>query len=127
MSTALDTKLGEWQAREAAHQQARDQEAAAAQAERNRANAAVRTERQAAQRAQQQAQAATTTQALETRLAPHKERLQRQWMADHPGHGADEFTRLAWPLLRENLLAEEAQALHAATLADLRRSGIYDL
>ncbi len=56
---------------------------------------------------------------LEHELSADRVRLERQWRVDHPDRSADDFDRVAWPLLRATLLQER----QAATVAEaLRRA-----
>ena len=63
----------------------------------------------------------------DARLAPAKARARRDWLIAHPGKEAADFDREAWPLVRENLIEDEAAARVEATKAALRASGQYNL
>ena len=59
-------------------------------------------------------------------LAPAKERARRDFLIANPGRDAADFEKVAWPLVRQNLLEDEkAQALEA-TKTQLRSSGRYE-
>lgn len=58
-------------------------------------------------------------------LAADKETAKRTWLADHPGHSAEDFERRAWPHLKANILtAREAVAAEVVT-QELRATGDY--
>ena len=75
--------------------------------------------------AQRAADEAANSARLEEALAPERDRLQRQWLADHPDHTPEDFRRRAWPRLRENLGDERAAQHLEAEKAALRRTGKY--
>jgi len=77
--------------------------------------------------AQRAADEAANNDRLEAALAPERTRLERQWLADHPGHSPEDFRRRAWPQLRANLGDERAAQHLEAQKAALRRTGAYDL
>jgi hypothetical protein len=56
-------------------------------------------------------------------------RLQRDWQAAHQEYNGDPgaFDRLAWPLLRQNLIADRDAAVLEATKQQLRQRGGYAL
>jgi len=90
-----------------------------------RANTEAR-ERYLAGLAAQQAEVARR-QAAETEvaLAPAKERARRDFLIAHPGQDAATFENVAWPLVRENLLADEEARVLEATKARLRNDPMY--
>ena len=91
------------------------------QAARDLANSAARRsylDGLAKQRADQQKAADA---AIDREIEPQKQMLKRQWLADHPGKSESDFERSAWPLLRENLVAERDENIRQATLAATRR------
>ena len=61
----------------------------------------------------------------EVALAPAKERARRDWLIAHPAQDAVAFENLAWPLVRENLLADEQARVLEATKARLRNDPMY--
>ena len=69
-------------------------------------------------RAQEQAAAEAQVDAA---LEPERVRLERQWLADHPGQTAAAFAKTAWPLLRANLVEQQRaarrEALYEAAIA----------
>lgn len=65
--------------------------------------------------------------ALDIELEPRKQILLREWLAGHPGKTSGDFDSLAWPHLRENLIAEIAESKRRATIAEARESGRYAL
>ncbi len=77
--------------------------------------------------AQRAADEAANNARLEAALAPERDRLERQWVADHPGHSAEDFRRHAWPQLRQNLGDQRAGEHLEAEKAALARSGRYGL
>lgn len=111
------------------HQAALDAQAAAEQAERDRLNSEARARHLAALAAQRQAKADEWAAAQEQAFADDKARLQREWQAAHPEYRADPqaFDRLAWPLLRQNLIADRDAAVLEATKRQLRQRGGYSL
>ena len=48
---------------------------------------------------------------LEEELAPDKARIQREWLANHPGKTPAEFDRFAWPQIRLNLVEDRRREL----------------
>jgi hypothetical protein len=91
-----------------------------------RENAATR-ERYLAGLAAQKAEAVRRQEAeTDHELGPAKERAQRDYLLAHPGKDAAAFEKLAWPLIRENLIADQRAAAVEATKAKLRSSGLYD-
>jgi len=62
---------------------------------------------------------------LEAALAPERDRLEREWLANHPDHSPEDFRRRAWPLLRQNLGDQRAGEHFEAEKAALRRTGMY--
>ncbi len=64
---------------------------------------------------------------LELALEPERLRLQREWLAAHPDHSAEDFRSKAWPRLRENLGDERAKSHLEAEKRALARSGAYNL
>jgi len=106
--------------REAWEEQQREE-----QEERVRENAAAR-KRYLDGLAEQQAEAARRRDAeTEAALAPAKERARRDWLIAHPGQDAAAFETVAWPLVRENLLADEQARVLEATKARLRNDPMY--
>ena len=75
--------------------------------------------------AKQAAAQAEQAARLEAALAPERDRLQRQWLADHPDLTPEDFRRRAWPQLRQNLGDERAGEHLEAEKAALRRTGMY--
>jgi regulator of protease activity HflC (stomatin/prohibitin superfamily) len=63
--------------------------------------------------------------AINASLAADKETAKRSWLAEHPGHSDEEFERVAWPHLKQNLL--EARDVSAAEIItqELRATGNY--
>jgi len=77
--------------------------------------------------AQRAADEAANDARLEASLEPERTKLQRQWLADHPDHSAEDFRSKAWPRLRANLGDQRAAELHEEQKAALARSGAYGL
>ena len=103
-----------------------DEAAAARQAEADaQENERLRDRYLAGLAAKRAADAAENDARLEAALAPERTRLERQWLADHPGHSAEDFRRRAWPQLRQNLGDERAAQHLEAEKAALRRTGMY--
>jgi hypothetical protein len=76
----------------------------------------------AAQKAEADQRRAAETEAA---LAPAKERARRDFLIAHPGQDAAAFEKLAWALVRENLLADEQARVLEATKARLRNDPMY--
>lgn len=70
---------------------------------------------------------ATRLAQIESELAPHKQRLLRAWLADHPSLTAAEFDAKAWPQLRANLIDELKQQQLATELEAAKATGRYSL
>jgi hypothetical protein len=64
---------------------------------------------------------------LEAELAPERERLQREWLAAHPGKAVADFLRHAWPGLRQNIIEARRQAELDAIQRQFHASGMYSL
>ncbi len=62
---------------------------------------------------------------IELELASDKKRLQNQWLADHPNKTEAAFNREAWHLLKENLIAERAEAQMQIEMLNARASMVY--
>ena len=77
--------------------------------------------------AKRAADAAENEARLEAALAPQRDRLEREWLANHPDHSPEDFRRRAWPQLRQNLGDERAAEHFEEQKAALRRSGAYGL
>ncbi len=108
--------------REAWEEQQREE-----QEERVRENAAAR-KRYLDGLAEQKAVAAQRRSAeTEAALAPAKERARRDWLIAHPGRDAAVFEKVAWPLVRENLLADEQARTQEALKERIRLDPRYSL
>jgi ATPase subunit of ABC transporter with duplicated ATPase domains len=108
--------------REAWEEQQREE-----QEERVRENAAARKrylDGLAEQKAAAEQRRAAETEAA---LAPAKERARRDWLIAHPSQDAVAFENVAWPLVRENLLADEEARVLEATKARIRLDPRYSL
>ena len=114
-------------ARQRREREAWEEEQREEREEQVRANTAAR-ERYLAGLAAQKAEVARR-QAAETEaaLAPAKERARRDWLIAHPGQDAAAFENVAWPLVRENLLADEQARALEATKAQIRLDPRYSL
>ena len=105
-----------------------EQADAARQAEADAAeNERLGARRLAALAAKRAADEAANDARLEASLEPERTKLQRQWLADHPDHSAEDFRSKAWPRLRANLGDQRAAELHEEQKAALARSGAYGL
>ncbi len=97
------------------------------QAERVRANTEAR-ERYLAGLAAKQAEERRRHDAdTEAALAPDKERARRDWLIAHPGQDAAAFEQVAWPLVRENLLADDQARTLETLRAQIRADPRYSL
>ena len=108
----------------------READEAAAEAQRQEdiaENERLGARRLAALAAERAAAEAEQDDRLESALAPERDRLQRQWLADHPDLTPEDFRRRAWPRLRENLGDERAVEHLEAQKRALARSGAYGL
>jgi hypothetical protein len=109
----------------------RRREAAQRQAEYERLEA-QRLNEEARQRwlakveADREAQRARDQAAVDAQLAPTKERLKRQWLADHPEADAETFERRAWPQLKANLLDDLREQQTRQAMERMRASGEYN-
>ncbi len=114
-------------ARQRREREAWEEEQREEREEQVRANTAAR-ERYLAGLAAQKAEVARR-QAAETEaaLAPAKERARRDWLIAHPGQDAAAFENLAWPLVRENLLADEQARAQETLRAQIRADPRYSL
>ena len=113
-------------ARQRREREAWEEQQAEEQAERVRANTEARASYLAGL-AKQKAEAARRQEAeTDAALAPAKERARRDWLVSHPGQDAAAFEKVAWPLVRQNLLEDQRAAVIEATKAQLRNSGMYD-
>ena len=88
-------------------------------------------EARAAYKAQLQAEkdrrAAAQESEIDRQLAPVKEREKRRWLAEHPGHSAEDFERRAWPKLRANLVEDRQRKIDEQQTQALRASGDYQM
>ena len=108
----------------------READEAAAEAQRQadaQENERLGARRLAALAAERAAVEAANDARLEASLEPERTKLQRQWLADHPDHSAEDFRSKAWPRLRANLGDQRAAELHEEQKAALARSGAYGL
>jgi len=103
----------DFQARQAAAQEAARKEQEARVAE----NARLRAVYQQELAAQRQAEADRMTARFDADVAPVKERARRQWLYDHPDRTETDFETQAWPLLRANLEDEAKTAIKDKYLA----------
>ena len=102
----------------AAHE-ATEAEEVRAQVERVRANDEARQRYLATLEAKKAALRAVHQAALEQEIAPERERVMHEWLANHAGKTEADFMRAAWPHLRANVLAEREQRIAAANRAEL--------
>ena len=105
----------------AAERAATEAEEAREQVERVRANDEARTAYLAKLDAEKAARRAVHEAELEREIAPERERVMHEWLANHVGKTEQDFMSAAWPTLRLNVLAERerriAEANRAAHLA----------
>jgi hypothetical protein len=66
--------------------------------------------------------AAQKAAALDAALDPHRLRMQREWVADHPGQTAADFMAHAWPQLKPNLIEDLNREAEEAAYAEFKRS-----
>ncbi|HEU0178693.1 MAG TPA: hypothetical protein VFV58_30895 [Blastocatellia bacterium] len=100
-------------ARQAEEEQARARNAAE--------NEALRRQREETLDAERKAKRDEAEKSFEAEIAAvHKERLQREWLANHPGETATAFEVEAWPHLLANLKAEAIREAHEAYTRRLR-------
>ena len=62
---------------------------------------------------------------LEEALSPERERLMREWIANHPGKTEADFSRFAWPQLRPNVVAEREAHFRREQSERILASGQY--
>jgi membrane protein involved in colicin uptake len=68
---------------------------------------------------------AKTEAALNASLAVDKVAAKHTWLADHPGHSAEDFERKAWPHLKANILDARESAAAEVVTQELRAGGDY--
>ncbi len=112
-------------ARQRREREAWEEQQAEEQAERVRANTEARASYLAGLAAQKAEVARRQEAETDAALAPAKERARRDWLIAHPGRDAAAFEKVAWPLVRENLLADEQARVLEATKARLRNDPMY--
>lgn len=106
----------------ARHEQAqRDEEAALRQ--REQANEGIRKERRAALDAQKRAVQRERETAIDAALAPRMATIEREWRIAHPGRDFEQVR----PLVREQLLEEDAAATREGAKRELLATGKYSL
>jgi hypothetical protein len=69
--------------------------------------------------------AARDLAALDAELAPERTRLQREWLANNPGKGQQDFLRHAWPHLRANLVEQREHDHEQELYERTKASGLY--
>ncbi len=109
----------------AAAHEATEAEEARAQVEAVRANDEARQRRLAQLDAEKAARLAAHQAEIEREIAPHRERVMHEWLANHAGKTEADFMRDAWPTLRLNVLAERERRIAAANRAALLASHSY--
>jgi hypothetical protein len=62
---------------------------------------------------------------IDRELAPQKQQLMRQWLANNPTQTPADFEKKAWIHLRENLVEQRGADNSAATRRQLQASGRY--
>jgi regulator of protease activity HflC (stomatin/prohibitin superfamily) len=97
-----------------------------AQNERARQNAATRDAYLARLEAEREAERAEADAALDAKLAPQKDRICREWLANHLGKTEADFEQ-AWKILRPNAVADLKSSEHEQIKASFRRAGTYAL
>ncbi len=105
--------------------EAEQAQAAADEAARAQANEEARERRLATLEATRAAQRQRDQAAIDAELAPTKERLKRQWLADHPDGTAADFEARSGPLLRKNLVEDGRERAVEETRASLLATGQY--
>lgn len=103
----------------------REAEEARRREEAQRMNAEIRRERLTGLAAERQARQDEALAADLAALEPEKTQLRRQWLADHPGHTAEDFERRAWPQLARNLLDRRESEARDRTREQLIAAGAY--
>jgi hypothetical protein len=63
--------------------------------------------------------------ALDAELASERARLQREWLANNPGKGQQDFLRHAWPQLRTNLVQQREREHEQELYERAKASGVY--
>ena len=63
---------------------------------------------------------------LEEQLAPDKARIQREWLANHPGKTEADFMQV-WPRLRQGIVEDRRRELLETEREKMRTSGNYQL
>ncbi len=103
----------------AAEREATEAEEARQQVEALRANDEARQRHLAKLDAEKAARRAAHQAEIEREIAPERERVMHEWLANHVGKTERDFMRDAWPHLRLNVLAEREQRIAAANRAAL--------
>ncbi len=103
----------------AAAHEATEAEEARQQVEALRANDEARTAYLASLDAEKAARRAVHQAEIEREIAPERERVMYEWLANHAGKTEQDFMRDAWPHLRLNVLAEREQRIAEANRAAL--------
>ncbi len=107
--------------------EAMERQAEAEQRERDESNAQARARYLDGLKATEDAARREREERVEAALAPQRERAAREWLVAHPAHNASDFMRQAWPLIKANILDDEAAANLEAATRQLRASGKYSL
>jgi hypothetical protein len=87
---------------------------------RDATNAATRKQYLAGLEAKKQEQQKLRDAEIDEELEPKKTVLMREWLVDHPDKTSTDFEKVAWPLLRENLVEEIRDRQFEATKAAAR-------
>ena len=95
--------------------------------DRRLANQAAREEHRAALAAQQAAERRRREAEVNQRLEPIKQRLKREWLADHPESDERVFEQKAWPQLKLNVLEDQRAELVRRVQEQLKATGMYSL
>jgi len=93
-----------------AERQDRQRQAEEEREQARRENEDARARYMAGLEAQKVTREQLAAQRLEDELSADRIRLERAWLVDHPEKSAADFRRVAWPLLKANLLDERRAA-----------------
>ena len=108
-------------ARIAEHSVAKDAAELAAKQRRDAENSAARQKYLNGLESERKERQKAADQALDAEFEPKKRSLMRDWMISNPGKVEADFERLAWPLLRQNLVEQHRDAMRQASREESRR------
>ncbi len=112
---------------QAAEREAREETERREQAGRDRENSRVRGEYLAGLEAKKAEKRAAVDAEVDQAIAPERGRLEREWIANHPGKSGADFAKHAWPQLRPTIIEGREEAQREALRREMQASGRYAL